>query len=70
MRDQDSESYRQFVMHFCASLGGVYVGPLVAKHAKAAGFVEGVHYHIQRPIPTDPGIFRKRDVLETRGHAR
>lgn len=33
--------------------GGVYIGPALAKAAAEKGFVEGVHFHILRPIPTE-----------------
>jgi len=41
---------------YLASHGGVYISPTLAKAAAAEGFVEGVHFHINRPIPVDHGI--------------
>lgn len=47
-------SRREWLKSYLAANGGVYVGPLVAEHAKAAGFVEGVHFHRQQPMPMSP----------------
>lgn len=46
-----SESEIEGLKAWLKNNGGAYVSPLLAQHAEAKGFVEGVHFHINRPLP-------------------
>ncbi len=46
-----SESEIEGLKAWLKNSGGVYINPLLAHHAKAKGFVEGIHYHVTGMLP-------------------
>lgn len=59
--DKLTKADQPWLEAYLASHGGVYICPAMAKAAAAEGFVEGVHFHIVKPIPVSSyGLYVSR----------